>query len=411
MAKTIGDTCDRLRAIVASARVDSRGKGSGDKAGEFLRRTLQDTCMYAARRVPEIADRIVDVDFAMRLGFGWELGPFETWDALGIEAIAGSSSHDGEALPQPVEALLRSGKQKFYEQHDGATTYFDMASHAYKPEVAPEGVIFLRRLHERGRAIESNTGASLVDLGDGVLCCEFHSKMNTIGGDAIAMIHAGLRRLQSEFDGMIIANQAENFSAGANLLLLLVNAQDQDWDEIDLAVRQFQRVNMAIKQAAKPVIAAPQGLALGGGCEIALHARLIHASAEAYLGLVEKNVGLIPAGGGTKEMMIRANEQVAGGLDTAMKTIFEIIAAAKVSTSAEEARGMGFLRPMDKMTMNRDRLIGDAKRSVLEMAQAGHQAATSAPIQVLGEPFLSALKSGVEQELRAAAVSANMMRW
>jgi 3-hydroxyacyl-CoA dehydrogenase len=229
--------------------------------------------------------------------------------------------------------------------------------------------------------------------------------MNTIGGDAIAIIYACLRRLQLDFDGMIIANQAENFSAGANLLLLLVNAQDQDWDEIDLAVRQFQHVNMAIKQAAKPIIAVPQGMTLGGGCEIALHARLIHASAEAYLGLVEKNVGLIPAGGGTKEMMIRANERVASGVDATMNAIFEIIATAKVSTSAEDARKMGFLRPMDKITMNRDRLIGDAKQTALEMARAGHQPATSAPIQVLGEPFLSAMKSGVEQDLRAGNIT------
>ena len=198
--------------------------------------------------------------------------------------------------------------------------------------------------------MQKNAGASLIDLGDGVVCCEFHSKMNAIGGDIVAMIHAGLKRLETDFDAMVIANQAVNFSVGANLMLLLISAQEGEWDDIHMAVRQFQRVNMAIKYAPRPVVAAPQGMALGGGCEISLHAARIHAAAEAYIGLVETGVGLIPGGGGTKEMLIRANEHAAGGEDLdlfhALKPIFENIAMAKVSTSAEEARALGYLAPL-----------------------------------------------------------------
>ena len=229
----------------------------------------------------------------------------------------------------------------------------------------PAGIIILKSLKDRTPVVQKNPGASLMDLGDGVVCCEFHSKMNSIGGDLVAMMHAGVKRLASEFDAMVIANQAPNFSVGANLMLMLISAQEGEWDDIHLAVRQFQRVNMAIKYAPRPVVAAPQGMALGGGCEISLHAARIHAAAEAYMGLVETGVGLIPGGGGTKEMLIRASEHAAGGEDLdlfhALKPVFENVAMAKVSTSAEEARTLGYLRPSDLISMNRDRQMADAK--------------------------------------------------
>src|SRR6202011_5156483 len=222
------------------------------------------------------------------------------------------------------------------------TSVFELSNDTARKIEEPAGVIFLKSLKDAAKEVERNSGASLIDLGDGVVCCEFHSKMNAIGADLIAMIHKGLKGLDTDVDGMVIANQAVNFSVGANLMLVLVGAQEQEWDELHLAVKQFQNVNLAIKYAPKPVVAAPQGMALGGGCEISLHAARIQAAAEAYIGLVETGVGLIPGGGGSKEMLIRANERAASGGDLdlfhALRPIFETIAMAKVGTSAEECR-------------------------------------------------------------------------
>jgi 3-hydroxyacyl-CoA dehydrogenase len=228
--------------------------------------------------------------------------------------------------------------------------------------------------------------------------------MNSIGSDLVAMLHAGVNRLGSEFDAMVIANQAPNFSVGANLMLILISAQEGEWDDIHLAVRQFQRVNMALKYAPRPVVAAPQGMALGGGCEISLHAARIHAAAEAYIGLVETGVGLIPGGGGSKEMLIRAGEHAAGGEDLdlfhALKPVFENVAMAKVSTSAEEARTLGYLRPSDLISMNRDRGVADAKETALAMVRAGYHAPAPADIRVPGEEFLAAAKLAIHMLLR-----------
>jgi 3-hydroxyacyl-CoA dehydrogenase len=407
--KSIEDTRERLRMLVGPALA---GQG-GDKAQKFLWGVLSRMCLYAARRIPEIADSIVDVDRAMRWGFGWRLGPFETWDAVGVAAMAKQLEKEGQAMPPLVTALLSSGKKSFYEAAQGETSYFDMASEDSKPVPQPEGVIFLKALKERSSEIEKNSGASLIDLGDGVVCCEFHGKMNAIGGDVIAMLHKGLARLRTEFDAMVVANQAENFSAGANLLLILMTAQEQEWDDLHLAVRQFQNVNLALKHAPKPVVVAPQGLALGGGCEIALHAARIHAAAEAYIGLVETGVGLIPAGGGTKEMLVRANERAEGEEDLdlyhALKPVFENIAMAKVSTSGEEARELGYLRRADLVAMNPDRLVADAKQTALGLVRAEWRQTAPPPsvpsIRVLGEEFLAAAKLFVYTMLRGEYIS------
>src|ERR1700737_3819692 len=363
--KAIEDTRERLRMLVGPVLA---GK-EGDKAQKFLWGVLSEMVFYAARRVPEISDSIVDVDRAMRWGFGWELGPFEIWDAIGVESMAKQLEKESKALPPLVTELLSSGNKSFYQSAQGVaetdTSYFDLAGKAYKPAPLPEGILILKSLKDRGKEIEKNSGASLIDLGDGVVCCEFHAKMNAIGGHPLPLIHQGLALLGTDFDAMVIANQAVNFSAGANLMLILMTAQEQEWDDLNLMVRQFQNVTLGIKHAPKPVVVAPQGLALGGGCEIVLHATRIHAAAEAYMGLVETGVGLIPGGGGTKEMMIRANERAAGeeNLDLfhAMKPVFETIAMAKVGTSAEECRDLGILRREDGVSMNRDRLVGDAK--------------------------------------------------
>jgi len=408
-ARAIEDTREQLRALVTPAM---RG-GGGDKASQFLWGCLSSTCLYAARRIPEIADNIVDVDRAMRWGFGWELGPFEIWDALGVETMATALEREGNALPPLVTKLLDSGAGAFYESSRGAdagaTRYFDLASGTHKVTAEAAGIIVLKSLHERNRVVESNSGASLLDLGDGVICCEFHSKMNIIGEDVAGMIHAGLRRLSEDFEAMVIANQGTNFSVGANLMLLLLSAQDAEWDEIEMAVRRFQDLNMAIKRSPQPVVVAPQGLALGGGCEITLHASRVHAAAEAYIGLVETGVGLIPAGGGTKEMLIRANERAATSNDLdlshALAAVFETMAMAKVSGSAEEARELGFLRACDTVCMNRDRLVADAKETALATARAGYHAPVPAPVRVLGEPLIALAKLALHQKLRGAYIS------
>lgn len=402
--KQMDDTRARFAALVGPAL-----EGNGDKASQFLWGCLSGSALYAARRVPEIADTIFDVDRAMRWGFAWELGPFEIWDAIGAERMADALKKQGAAMPPIVQKLLASPKKSFYEPEKGTARYFDLASGAHKPVEEPSGIITLKSLKDRSAVVQENAGASLIDLGDGVLCCEFHSKMNSIGADLVAMIQAGINRLRSEFEAMVIANQAPNFSVGANLMLLLISAQEGEWDDIHLAVRQFQRINMAIKYAPRPVVVAPQGMALGGGCEISLHGARIHAAAEAYIGLVEAGVGLIPGGGGTKEMVIRANEHAAGGEDLdlfhALKPIFENIAMAKVSTSGEEARGLGYLRPSDSISMNRDRQVADAKQTALAMVRAGYHPPASAEIKVLGEEFLAAAKLAIHMLVRGEFAS------
>jgi 3-hydroxyacyl-CoA dehydrogenase len=410
--KTIVDTPERLRALLGPLLEGQKG----DKAQQFLWGALSETCLYAARRVPEICDHVADVDRAMHWGFGWELGPFEVMDAIGVKAFAAQAQKEGRTLPPVVEKLLGSGRKGFYEAEKGTTTVFDIASGSAKKVEEPKGVLLLKPLKEAGREVERNSGASLVDLGDGVVCCEFHSKMNAIGADLIAMLHKGLKRLETDFDAMVIANQAVNFSVGANLMLVLVAAQEREWDDLHLAVKQFQNAGLAIKYALKPVVAAPQGMALGGGCEVSLHAAKIQAAAEAYIGLVEAGVGLIPGGGGSKEMLIRANEHAGGtnlsvsssaesdlDLFHALKPIFEAIAMAKVGTSAEECRELGFLRREDGVSVNRDRLVADAKEAALALVRGGYkplaaswqEGAQTTQIKVLGEQFLAAAKMAI----------------
>jgi 3-hydroxyacyl-CoA dehydrogenase len=403
--KAIEDTRERLRALLAPA-LDGKG---GDKANRMLWSSLSQTCLYAARLMPEIAHNVVDLDRAARWGFAWELGPFEVWDAIGVERMAKAMERDGQELPPLVRKVLDSPKKSFYESEKGTTRYFDLKSQALQPVPEPPGIIILQSLKDRSGVVQKNAGASLIDLGDGVLCCEFHSKMNSIGGDLVAMIQAGITRLSSDFDAMVIGNQATNYSVGANLMLVLISAQEGEWDDIHMAVRQFQRVNMAIKYAPRPIVAAPQGMALGGGCEVPLHAARIHAAAESYLGLVEAGVGLIPGGGGTKEMLIRANEHSAGGEDLdlfhALKPVFENIAMARVSTSGEEARTLGYLRSSDLIAMNRDRQIADAKQTALALLRTGYHPPAPAQIRVLGEEFLTGAKLAIHMMIRGGYAS------
>jgi 3-hydroxyacyl-CoA dehydrogenase len=411
--KSVEDTSERLRTLLGPVLSGRQG----DQAQQFLWGALSETCLYAARRLPEISDRIEDVDRAIRWGFAWELGPFEVMDAIGVKAFAAQVQKENRILPLLLERLLASGRKGFYESEKGTTNVFDLSTGTAKKLDEPKGVLILKSLKDAGREVERNSGASLIDLGGGVVCCEFHSKMNAIGADLIAMIHKGLKRLETDFDAMVIANQAVNFSVGANLMLVLVGAQEQEWDELHLAVKQFQNVNLAIKYAPKPVVAAPQGMALGGGCEVSLHGARIQAAAEAYIGLVEAGVGLIPGGGGSKEMLIRANEHAAGGEDLdlfhALRPVFETIAMARVGTSAEECRELGFLRREDVLSMNRDRLVADAKEAALALVRSGfkpraaswQEGAQTTQIKVLGEQFLAAAKMAIHMMQRGGYAS------
>jgi 3-hydroxyacyl-CoA dehydrogenase len=409
MGRTIEGTPERMRALLGPLLTGQ----TGDKAQQFIWRAMSEMCVYAARRVPEISDSVADVDRAMRWGFAWEMGPFELWDTLGVESVAGRLKQESRALPPLAERLLASGKKSFYERANGETLYFDGVAGVFRKLAEPEGIIILKSLKERSKEIAKNAGASLIDLGDGVVCCEFHAKMNAIGDDILAMLQAGVKRLSSDFEAMVVANQGTHFSAGANLMLLLVAAQEQEWDDLHDAIRKFQNTTLALKHAPRPVVVAPQGMALGGGCEVCLHGARIHANAEAYIGLVETGVGLIPAGGGSKEMLVHANERAAGGEDLdlfhALKPLFEAVAMAKVSSSAEEARTLGYLRPADLVSMNRDRQVADAKATALALVRAGYRPSAPPPtepsIRVLGEEFLAGAKLAIHMLRRGEFIS------
>ncbi|MFN2480905.1 MAG: 3-hydroxyacyl-CoA dehydrogenase/enoyl-CoA hydratase family protein [Pyrinomonadaceae bacterium] len=401
VAKNIEDVGERIKALVW-------GK---DRTGQFLWKTVGKTLRYAANRIPEIANNVVDVDRAMRWGFNWELGVFETWDAIGVEKSVARMREEGATVPANVERMLGAGAKSFYRTEGGERFYFDFDSLEYKPVNDPPGAIILRSVKERTAVVKKNSGASLIDIGDGVACLEFHSKMNAIGGDTIQMIKQSLAEVERNFAGLVVGNQGANFCVGANLMMVLLEAQDENWEDLDLVARAFQDATMSLRYSAKPVVVAPFNLALGGGCEMLLHADRVRAHAETYTGLVEVGVGIIPAGGGTKEMLLRAMDAIPAGVDDAdpfpfVKRAFETMALAKVSTSAEEARGLGYLREEDSISMNADRLIADAKQEVLALAQSGYTPSQPrADILAMGLPALSTFKLGIHQTLRAGFIS------
>jgi 3-hydroxyacyl-CoA dehydrogenase len=344
---------------------------------------------------PDIAHSIDDVDRAMQWGYGWELGPFEIWDALGIREVLESDHRPGssEGVPPLVQKTLAAGTNRF--RSDGV------------PPGAP-GLLILKAAKSRQAVVKRNPGASLVDLGDGVLAVEFHSKMNTIGTDTVQMLQAGVREAARNFVALVVGNEAPNFSAGANLMLVLLEAQEGNWEEIELGIRAFQDANLALRYADVPVIVAPAGLALGGGCEIALHADRLQAAAETYMGLVETGIGLIPAGGGTKEMLARSVDELpAPDADVLpfVQPVFETIGLAKMSTSAADARRLGFLRAADAVSMNRSRLISDAKALALERAREGYRRPASRLVRVGGDSVSAALKLGLHLAWRAGRIS------
>jgi 3-hydroxyacyl-CoA dehydrogenase len=390
MAKNIDDVRERIKTVVTSP----------DRGGQFAWKILKKALLYSAEKIPEVSDDIVNIDRAMKWGYNWELGPFEIWDAIGLKSSLKRMEKEGEVIPPLVERLLKKGYASFYEKKDGRVLYFDLGGGQYQEIGEEPEIILLPSLKDRNKTVLSNPGASLIDLGDGVACLEFHSKMNTIGADTIQMIRDALKEVGEKFDGMVIGNQGENFSAGANLMLMLFEIQDENWDDIELSVKAFQDALMAIKYFEKPVVAAPFGLTLAGGCEICLSSAAMRAAAETYMGLVEVGVGLIPAGGGTKEMLLRCTEGVPPEVDADLfpfvRRAFETVGMAKVATSAKEAQKFGFMRSTDRITINRDHLIHDAKRTVLALAKEGYQPPRPRKnIKVVGEKGLALLHMGL----------------
>jgi 3-hydroxyacyl-CoA dehydrogenase len=405
MAKNVDSLGERVCLLTGF------GGGQIDKAGKFLWSALSELFTYSANRIPEISENVVEIDRAMRLGYSWEMGPFELWDAIGVTASVERMKQEGRPVSANVEKLLGSGFTSWYADapHSASgRTYFDFATTSRKEEKVAPGVWSVTVARKSNGVVKSNSGASLIDLGGGVGCIEFHSKMNAIGADIIQLTSQVLKPggAGENFDAFVISNDAANFSVGANIMLLLMAVQDGEWDEVDMMVRQFQNMTQLIKFSSRPVVAAPFGLALGGGCEVSLHAASRQPHAELYMGLVEAGIGLLPGGGGCKEMTLRAVDAAQSvrpegrgesvELMEAMKMAFETVAMAKVSTSAFEARGLGFVSRSDQITMNRERVLSDAKAHALELARAGYRAPLPrTDIPAPGENILATLKLGV----------------
>jgi 3-hydroxyacyl-CoA dehydrogenase len=397
-ARKIEELTGRLRTLVSSH----------DRAGVFLWKLYRDYLLYAAGRLPEISDRVVEIDRAMRWGYAHKFGPFELWDALGFEDTARRIEREGCTLPPRVEAMLAAGAKSFYRAADASgrpsTEYFDLTASVYQEIEERPGVVELAPLRRARGVLEGNAGGSLIDLGDGVLCLELHGKSNLFGDDQIEMIHAGIKEAERNFEAMIVAGGGENFCTGTDLAQLLTCAQNRNWSEIDGFIGQLQQANMALKYSARPVIAAPYGRTSGAGFELALHSARVQASAELYAGFLETAVGLIPAGGGSKEMLLRLCDA---------RKAFELIGMARVSGSAEEARSMGLLRIEDGVTMNPERLIADAKALALSVARGYEPGAPRKDIPVAGDRGESLMEPSAagERETEYDLVIARKLSW
>jgi 3-hydroxyacyl-CoA dehydrogenase len=380
-AKQVDDPAQRLKMVVTG----------GDKAAEFAWRNLRDTLIYTVNRIPEIADDIVNVDNAMRWGFNWEIGPFEMLDALGVAYFVERAGKDGVAVPEALKKV-----ERFYSFEGGKKYFYDLLSGEYRPVPSSPDLINLDILKRAGGVVEKNGNCSIVDLGDGVFGLEFHSKMNAISGDILAMTHKAVRRAEEEGVGLVIGNQGVNFSVGANLMALAVAIAEGAFEDVNMAVRAFQKATMAVKYARVPVVAAPFGMTLGGGCEFCLHSDAVNAHAETYMGLVEIGVGLLPAGGGTKEMAMRAIA-LAERFDTDVSPFifknFQNIAMAKVSMGAAELPGMGYMDEGDAITMNIDNLIADARQKVVALARTYRPGRPEENLKAPGKSVAASIRS------------------
>ena len=385
--KTVDNLRDRMKVFA---------KGT-DKAGEFFRTSFFGLFEYVSDRIPEISDELYRIDDAMRAGFGWELGPFEVWDSLGVkESLEGMTKYGNQAAPW-VHEMLEAGNTSFYKVDSGSKKYYDIPSKSYKPVPGTDDFIILDNIRPTN-TIWKNSGTTITDLGDGILNLEFHTKMNTIGGEVIQGINKAIDLAEKDYRGLVIGNDGANFSAGANIGMIFMAAVEQDWDEINVAIRMFQNTMMRVRYSSIPVVAAAHNLTLGGGCELCLHADHVQTNAETYMGLVEFGVGLIPGGGGSKEFALRISDEFREGQieQMALRDRFLTIGMAKVSTSGIEAYELGYLQK-DKysITMNRNRLIADAKEKAIELAEAGYtKPVQRKDIRVLGKQGMGVIYAG-----------------
>jgi len=386
-AKPVDDVKQRIKMVVAGT----------DKAGEFYRLFHYSLFSYISHRIPEISDEMYRVDDAMKAGFGWEIGAFETWDLLGVAKVAAEMKAAGYKIAGWVDEMIASGAGSFYKIENGKGLYYDVPSKSYK--AIPGGDAFIILSNHADKLIWKNSACRLYDIGDGVAGLEWSTKMNSIGGEVLEGIQKSITVAEEKCKGLVIANDGANFSAGANVGMIFMLAIEQEYDELDMAIRMFQDTMMRVRYSSIPVVVAPHGLTLGGGCEMNLHADKICAAAETYIGLVELGVGLIPGGGGTKEFVLRAGDELHNDEPetNTLKERFFAIATAKVATSAQEAYEMGIFRKgHDEVVMNMGRRIAEAKKSVVELYDAGYTAPQQRKdIKVLGRLGLGAMLAGI----------------
>ncbi len=399
--KSMEDTAERIRYFFEEA---------DDDAGDLVWKGLSDSMVYAANRVPEIADDIVNVDNALKWGFNWKLGPFELWDAIGVEEVVDRLEEDDRPVPELAKKVLEKGGGSFYGFADGRRTYFDVKTETHKPIPVDDGVMVIADLKKQNRVVKENASATLLDIGDGVFCVEFHTKMNSIDGDIIGMLHEGVDAAEKGGKALVIHNEGEHFSAGANIFMVAMLAQQKAFDKVEEVVRMFQGVNMRLKYSSVPVVAAPFNYTFGGGCEISMAADAICGHGELYIGLVEVGVGLIPAGAGCSQFLLRAkalmdSKKVNPGPLPVSQHAFETIAFAKVATSAEEAKRIGFLgRKQDRYVMDRAKVLGEAKKQALEMAE-GYVVPEKPVLNLPGTGGKLAIEYVVDQFVLKGAIS------
>jgi len=397
-AKTIDDLGKRLQALYAFQ----------DKGGELVRKSSQAVFAYISNRIPEIADHLYQIDDALRAGFAWEAGPFESSDMIGVRKLYDDAIANGFPVAGWVKEMLDAGHESFYKNENGKRMYYDIDSKSYKTVTGTEDLIFLDVLRETN-VVWQNSGTSLFDLGDGVLGLEFHTKMNAIGGEILEGIHRSIDKAEKEgWKGLVIGNNAPNFSAGANLAMMLMLAVEQEWDELDFAIRSFQKTVTRLRFSSIPTVVAPHALTLGGGCEMTMHGDQVVASAETYIGLVKVGVGLVPAGGGTKEFTVRFSDALESG-DVelnALQNRLLTIAQAKVATSAYEAMDLGILQRGNVITTNLDRRLKDAKTEALRLHEEGYvQPLERKDIKVMGRTGLGMVNSGIYAMYAAGWIS------
>lgn len=383
LTKTIDKPIDRFKVLV----------GGKDKAGEFYRKNFAAMFAYVQNRIPEISDELYKIDDAMKAGFGWENGPFEIWDAVGVEKGIELMKAEGKEPAAWVTEMVAKGETSFYTVKEGATYYYDVPAKAQTKKPGQDSFIILDNIRKTTEVFK-NSGVVIEDLGNGILNCEFQSKMNTIGGDVLAGLNKAIDLAEKDFQGLVVGNQGANFSVGANIGMIFMMAVEQEYDELNMAIKYFQDTMMRMRYSSIPTIAAPHGMALGGGCELSLHSDKVVAAAETYMGLVEFGVGVIPGGGGSKEMALRASDTFRTG-DVQLNVLqeyFLTIGMAKVSTSAYEAYDLGLLQKgKDVVVVNRDRQIAEAKKHAVLMAEAGYTQPTSRKdVLVLGKQALGA---------------------